>query len=130
MLVAVLVGLADRRRGVGFLLLTLGAGQVVLHYLLVVLAPHGHERGAGLPALEMVAMHVVATVVMAAMVWWADAALLALVAALRRVRLRRPSSLPACAPLPTRAVSDTDEVARVAAGVVGSLVRRGPPVAC
>ena len=44
MLATVLVALAERCRGLVAVLAVLGAGQVALHYLLVLLTAHGHRR--------------------------------------------------------------------------------------
>ena len=128
MLATVLVALAERCRGLVAVLATLGAGQVGLHYLLVLLTAHGHS--ATFPALSMVVAHAVATLVLAPVVCSADAAVAGLAGALRRILPRRPRVRAVAVPLPTRAVPAADVPLRASAGVVAVHARRGPPIAC
>ena len=90
LLATVLVALAERCRGILATLVALGAGQLGLHYLLLVLTTHGHQAPAAFPATTMVAAHAAATLATAVVVAHADAMVTALVAALRRIRPRRP----------------------------------------
>jgi hypothetical protein len=128
MLATVLVALAERCRGVVAVLVVLGAGQVVLHYLLAVLTEHGHS--AAVPALSMVAAHAVATLVLAPVVCHADAAVTGLAVALGRILPRRLRVRAVEVPLPTRAVPDADVPLLASACFVAAHARRGPPIAC
>jgi hypothetical protein len=128
MLATVLVALAERCRSVVGVLLALGAGQAVLHYLLAILTAHGHH--AAVPALSMVAAHAVATLVLAPVVCCADAAVAGLVGALYRLLPRRLRVRAVEVPLPTRAVPDADAALLPCAGLVAAHARRGPPLAC
>ena len=90
MLCGVLASLARCCASAGGAVLTLAAGQLALHNLLVLMHPSHEESGpAVLAGTAMVSMHAVATLVTALMVRTADRALVALVAALRRVLPRR-----------------------------------------
>ena len=128
MLATVLVALAERCRGLVAVLAVLGAGQVALHYLLVLLTAHGHS--ATMPALSMVAAHAVATLALAPVVCSADAAVTGLVGALRRILPRRVRVPAVEVPLPTRAVPDADVPLLASVGLVAAHARRGPPIAC
>jgi hypothetical protein len=128
MLATVLVTLADRCRGLVAVLAVLGAGQVGLHYLLVLLTAHG--QSATIPALSMVVAHAVATLVLAPVVCSADAAVTGLVGALRRLLPRRLRVPAVEVPLPTRAVPDADVPLLASVGLVAAHARRGPPIAC
>lgn len=130
MLAAVVAELGHRCRSVASVLAVLGAGQVVLHYVLVVLAPHAHGDGAAVSAVQMLAMHLLATLVLAVMVRCADSALLALFAALCRVLPRRPPLVPVDGSLPTRAVPEADVPMRLIAALAWADSRRGPPITC
>lgn len=123
-----LIALADRCRCVVAVLLTLGIGQAVLHLLLGVVT-HDHHVGS-VPGAAMIAAHSVATVVAAAATTHADAAVTALVTALRRVLPRRLRLAAVDVALPTRAVPSAEVPLRATLGLVAAHARRGPPVAC
>jgi hypothetical protein len=130
MLATVLVAVAERCRGVAATLLALGAGQVALHYLMVVLTVHGHRAPGTFSTVAMVVGHAVATLAIAVVLAHADAATAALLGALRRIRLRRPRTgvvdvAPPVCPVPDAAVP-------LLAGLVtlAAHARRGPPVTC
>jgi hypothetical protein len=78
----------------------------------------------------MISMHAVATLATAIMVRTADRALVALVAALRRVLPRRLVPPPADRPLPTLAVPPPAVPARLRLARSAPLLRRGPPETC
>jgi hypothetical protein len=79
---------------------------------------------------SMLLMHAVVTLVSAAGLCHADAAVVAVARALRRVLPRRPAVLPANRPLPTLAVPGPDRVAQQAQALLVAHARRGPPVGC
>ena len=76
----------------------------------------------------MLVVHVLVTLVTAVAVRYADAAVLAVAAVLRRVVPRRLTPPPADRPLPTRPVPPLDLPARRARLLTVADVRRGPPV--
>jgi hypothetical protein len=130
LLATVLVATAERCRGVVATLVALGAGQLGLHYLLVVLTAHGHRGTAAISTATMVAAHVGATLVTAVVMAYADAAVTALVTALQRIRPRRPrvdavDVMPPARPIPDAAVPLFASLVLVAAHT-----RRGPPIGC
>jgi hypothetical protein len=126
LLAAVFVSLADRCRGPVGTIATLGAGQFVLHQLMQMLhASHASQGGT-----SMIGMHAVVTLVTAAALLHADAAIEALVGALCKVVPRRLTPPPARRPLPTLAVAASDLPARIARQVFVAHARRGPPVGC
>ena len=125
-----LVALAERCRGVVATLVALGAGQVALHYLLVVLTAHGHRGPATFPTTTMVAAHAVATLATAVVVVNADAAVTALVAALHRLRPRRAPVGAVDVALPARPVPDAAVPLLARLALVAAHTRRGPPVGC
>lgn len=129
LLATVLVALAERCRGLLAVLSALGAGQVALHYLLVVLTAHGHAV-ATFPTGSMLAAHAVSTLLLAPVVCGADAAVTGLGAALRRVLPRRLTVPAADAPLPPRAVPAADVPLRTAVRLAAAHARRGPPIGC
>jgi hypothetical protein len=128
LLATVFITLAERCRGTVAMLAALGAGQVCLHYLLVLLTAHDHGPAhAAVPAGPMIAGHAVATLVTAAVVARADAAVTALVTAVRRILPRR-LRLPAVhVPLPTRPVPDADVPLLASVALTAAHARRGPP---
>jgi hypothetical protein len=129
LLATVLITLAERCRGIVATLVALGAGQICLHYLLVVLSAHAGAQ-ATYSTTSMVAAHAVATLVTAAVVAHADAAVTALVTAVRRILPRR-LRLPAVdVPLPARPVPDADVPLLASVGLTAAHARRGPPIAC
>jgi hypothetical protein len=131
LLAAVLTVIARRCATLTSATLTLGVGQFVLHHLLVALHPSHHEVGpAVLTGTGMVAMHVLATLVTAVVVWHADRAVAAVRAALRRIVPRRPRLLPAAAPLFVAAVPAPAVAACLVRACTAPVVRRGPPVGC
>jgi hypothetical protein len=131
MLCGVLASLARCCASAAGAVLTLAAGQLALHHLLVLMHPSHQESGpAVLGGAAMVPMHAVATLVTALMVRTADRALVALVAALRRVLPRRLVPPPADRPLPTLAVPPAAVPVRLRLAHSAPLLRRGPPVTC
>ncbi len=129
LLTAAVVGVADRCRSTAATIATLGGGQYALHVLLALVHPHEAVTGPG--TATMVALHAVATVVVAVLLHHADHALVAVGAALRRVLPRRsPLVVPdADAPRPPlRAAAASQLPRRVALAAVPG--RRGPPVGC
>lgn len=131
LLAGVFVTIAERCRGALGTVVTLAAGQLALHELLVVLHP-AHEVLA--PAITsgagMAAMHAAVTLVSAVALRHADRAVAAVAAALARVLPRRLAPPPADRPLPTRAVPGPAVAARLARALAVADVRRGPPVGC
>jgi hypothetical protein len=131
LLTGVLVALADRCSGAAGTVATLAAGQLALHHLLVLMHPSHEVAGTAVfDGTGMLAMHAGATLATAVMVGHADRALVALVAALRRVVPRRLAIAPVHRPLPTLAVPGPAVPARLARALAAPLVRRGPPVGC
>lgn len=125
MLAAVLVTSARRCATLLGVTVTLAAGQVVLHELLVALHP-GHVP-ATLSAVDMVVVHAVATGVTAVLVRGADRALVAVAAGVRRVVPRRPVVLPVVLPLRTPTVAGPAVPLRLVRAATAPMVRRGPP---
>lgn len=123
LLAGVFVSLAERSRGPLGAVAVLGAGQVALHYLMVLLHPPEMPVGP-----SMLLMHAVVTLVTAVGLRYADAAVVAAARALRRVLPRRPVALPADRPLPTLAVPGPGRVAQPAQVLLVAHARRGPPV--
>jgi hypothetical protein len=122
--------LADRSRSAVGAVGVLGLGQLALHQLLELLSA-GHAGHTGTPAgTGMFAMHAGATLVTAAALRFADRAVAALGAALRRVLPRRRPALAADRPLATLAVPGPAVSLRLAGALAGARVRRGPPVGC
>ena len=101
----------------------LGGGQLVLHATLSALHPMAADGER-----PMLVVHVLITLVTAVAVRYADAAVLAVAAALRRVLPRRLTPPPADRPLPTRPVAPLHVPARRARRLAVAHVRRGPPV--
>ncbi len=130
LLAGVFVSLAERSRGPLGTVAVLGAGQLTLHCLMVLLHP-AQNGGAGMPGgPSMLLMHAVVTVLSAVGLRYADAAVVAMARALRRVLPRRPAALPADRPLPMLAVPGPGLPARLARVLLGAHARRGPPVGC
>ncbi len=128
LLSAVLVTLAERATGPVGIVVVLAAGQLTLHHLMVLLHPAHHAAPAVFDPAGMVMMHAAATAVVALAVRYADVAVAAVVAALRRVLPRRPVPRPADRPL-TVLVPAAPAVGRRLAGALSAAhVRRGPPV--
>ena len=101
----------------------LGGGQLVLHATLSALHPMAADGER-----PMLVVHVLITLVTAVAVRYADAAVLAVAAVLRRVLPRRLTPLPADRPLPTRPAAPLHLPARRARRLAVACVRRGPPV--
>ncbi|SHE65293.1 hypothetical protein SAMN05444320_101681 [Streptoalloteichus hindustanus] len=92
--------MADRRRSAPAILAALGGSQVLLHVLLQALAGHGaHHAPPGFDPSRMVATHVVATLLTAALLVGAERAVFAVAAALAMLLPRRLAPPPAWAPL-------------------------------
>jgi hypothetical protein len=131
LLAAAFVTVAERARSAVAVIAALGAGQLVMHLLMVLLHPMDHvatpvvSSGAG-----MLGLHAAVTLCIAGVLRHADAAGAGLVAALRRVVPRRLSPLPADRPLPIRPVPGPAVPARLARALAVAHVRRGPPVGC
>jgi hypothetical protein len=121
------VGLADRCRSTSATLATLAGGQYALHVLLGLLHPHASVTGPS--GTTMLALHAVTTVLVAVLLRYADAALVAVGSALRRVLPRRTFVPPADGPLlPLRVAGPARPARRLALAAVPT--RRGPPVGC
>ena len=123
LLTAAFVAVAERTEGLPATLVVLGTGQLVLHLTLAALHPMPAADG-----MLMLACHAVITLVTAVAIRYADAAVLAIAAVLRRVVPRRLTPPRADRPLPTRAVPAPDLPARRARMLTVADVRRGPPV--
>jgi hypothetical protein len=128
LLTAAVVGLAERCRTLWATVATLAAGQYALHVLLGLLHTHA-PVGAGPGGRTMLALHAVATLLVAALLRNADRGLAAVAAAVRRVLPRRPFVPPADGPLPSlRVVGPARPLLRSV--VAATPVHRGPPVGC
>ena len=127
LLTGAVVGLAHRCRSTSATLALLAGGQYALHVLLGLLHPHADVAGRN--PLTMFALHAVATVVVAALLRYADRAVAAVAAALRRALPRRPFVPPADAPLPQWRPAGATPRLRPAQ-VYALPTRRGPPVGC
>lgn len=127
LLTGVIAELAGRCTSVLSTVAVLGAGQVVLHELLVVLTP-GHHPAAPLSfdSRLMLAGHAVATLMLAALVRHIDGAIMAVAAALGRVvaQLLLPLASDRTPHVQVVPVADPGAAARV---LVRSAPRRGPP---
>ena len=117
------VAVAERTRGFAGTVAVLGVGQLVLHTTLSALHPMAADGGR-----PMLVTHVLITLVTAVAVRYADAAVLAVAAVLRRAMPRRLAPPPADRPLPTRPVPPLHVPARRARLLAVADVRRGPPV--
>jgi hypothetical protein len=129
------VAMADRCRGPLATTAVLGAGQLLLHELMVALHGHHHAAGSALSSAPptdaaMVAAHAAATALIALALRHADRGLTAVGAALRRVVPRRPIAPPADRPLAVRAVPGPAVPVRIRRALAVTHVRRGPPVCC
>lgn len=120
---AALVALAERTRSFPATVAVLATGQLVLHTTLAALHPMAADGER-----PMLVAHALVTLVTAVAVRYADAAVLVIAAALRRVLPRRLVPPPADRPLPTRPVPPLDLPARHARRLAVADVRRGPPV--
>jgi hypothetical protein len=129
LLAQVLVAVADRCRGLLPVLAALGAGQLALHYLLLVLTAHGDPAGT-FSGPAMVAAHAAATLVTAVVVIHADAAVAALVAAAGRLLPRRPRVPAVDVAPPTRPVPEVDVPLVAGLVLLAAHARRGPPIPC
>jgi hypothetical protein len=126
---AVGVALADRRRSLGVILLTLGAAQVATHVLLSLAsdASDGMSSGAVAP-VPMTAAHAAAVVLTAVLLAKADAVVFGLAQVLARLLPRLLVGPPATGRLAVpRRVVVVDR--RVAVLLRLASPRRGPPVA-
>jgi hypothetical protein len=131
LLAGVFVTLAQRSAGAVGTVVTLGAGQVVLHYLMVLMHPaQAMTDPAGVSGGRMLGMHAAVTLATAVAVRHADTAMLAMGAALRRVAPQRLAPPPVQCPLPTLAVPGPAVPARLARDLSVAHIRRGPPVRC
>jgi hypothetical protein len=115
----------------------LGLGQLALHELIELLNPthqvHAahHLAGPATPnGIGMLAGHVLATLLIAAALCFADRAIAAVGAALRRVLPRRPPGLRADRPLTTLITPGAAVSLRLARALAATQGRRGPPVGC
>jgi hypothetical protein len=129
------VAVADRCRGPLATTAVLGAGQLLLHELMVALHGHHHAAAAALSAAPpgdaaMVAAHAGATVVAALALRHADRGLGAVGAALRRVVPRRVVPPPADRPLAVLVLPGPAVPVRIRRALAVTHVRRGPPVCC
>jgi hypothetical protein len=122
------LGVAGRCRGVLGTIGVLAAGQLILHHLLELLHPAQHGAQAALaPGAQMVAMHAIATLVIALVLRLADRGIAAVSEALARVLPRRLAPPPADRPLRVLALPDPSVPARLARVFTIAHVRRGPP---
>ncbi|WP_433294565.1 hypothetical protein ACQPZQ_10650 [Pseudonocardia sp. CA-142604] len=128
LLTGVFVALARHIAGVVGTVVRLAAGQLVLHYLMVLMHPtHAVADPVALSNWRMLGMHAAVTVATAVAVRHADAAVLAVGAVLRRVVPRR-LVLPAVqCPLPTLVVAEPAVTAHLARALSVAHIRRGPP---
>jgi hypothetical protein len=117
------VALAERTRSFPATLGVLATGQLVIHAALATLHPMAADGSR-----PMLVLHVLITLVTAVAVRFADAAVLAVAAVLRRIVPRRLTPPPADRPLPTRPVPPLDLPARRARLLTVAVRRRGPPV--
>jgi hypothetical protein len=130
LLCAAAAALAGRERGPFEILALVGAGQLAMHVLmsLTVVRVHDHSAHPDDSGPLMVAAHVLATLVVVAVLAGAERALFGLTAALASVLPRK--LCPAPVSTPPRIVPPTGPV-RVPKAEVASreqLARRGPPV--
>ncbi len=116
-------GAASRCGSLAGTVAVLATGQFVLHSAIELL--HASHSGP-----RMLAMHAVATAIVALALRHADRGAAALMAALRRVLPRRLVPPPADRPLPVLAVPGPALPARLARAFAVAHSRRGPPVAC
>ena len=163
LLAGLFVSLAERSRGPLGTVAVLGAGQLVLHYLMVLLHPAQDVEGLlagpsisiegslagpsisvegslagpsvssapGMPGgPSMLLMHAAVTLISAVGLRHADAAVVAMARALRRILPRRVAPVPADRPLPALAVPGPGLPARLARVLLSAHARRGPPVGC
>ncbi len=131
LLAGVFVAVAERCRGAVGTIGILGAGQLALHQLMVLMHPPHHAVDAAVSSgTGMLGMHAAVTLVTALMLRIADRAIAGLAAALRRVVPRRLTPPPADRPLPTRPVPGPAVPVRLALVLAAAQVRRGPPVGC
>jgi hypothetical protein len=130
LLTGALVGMADRCRSIRATVMTLAGGQYVLHVLLQLLHPHAHHAASAVPdPTSMIAVHAVATGLVAVLLHHAERAVAVLGSALRRVLPRRPFVPPSDGPLlPLRLHGPAPLTRRAALAAVPA--RRGPPVRC
>ncbi|GAA1218575.1 hypothetical protein [Pseudonocardia alaniniphila] len=129
LLTGVFVAIARHVAGVAGTVVRLAAGQVVLHYLMVLMHPtHAVADPMAMSSWRMLGMHAAVTVATAVAVRHADAAMLAVGAVLRRVVPRR-LVLPAVqCPLPRVVVPEPAVPAHLARALSVAHIRRGPPV--
>jgi hypothetical protein len=146
LLAGALTAVADRSRSAVGALAVLGGGQLALHQLIEALSPAGDPAHgahgvhlvaasgtaavAAPPGFVMFGAHAVATLVIAAALRFADRAVAAVRAALRRVVPRRLTPLSADRPLPTLATAGPAISLGLARTLAVAHVRRGPPVRC
>jgi hypothetical protein len=130
LLCAAAAALAGRERGPFEILALVGAGQLAMHVLmsLTVVRVHDHSAHPDDSGPLMVAAHVLATLVVVAVLAGAERALFGLTAALASVLPRK--LCPAPVSTPPRIVPPTGPVPVPKAEVAsrGQLARRGPPV--
>ncbi|WP_344425303.1 hypothetical protein [Pseudonocardia ailaonensis] len=125
LLAVALTTAAERARGPVGMLLVLGAGQLVMHELLLFL---GHDHAAQGTGPGMVAAHGVATLVSGLFLRDADRMISALAGALRRILPRRAVPMPARRPLHTFVAAPAGVALLVARSATAAVVRRGPPL--
>lgn len=129
LLTAAAVALAGRERGPAQVLLLVGAGQVATHALMSLTVARGHEHSAH-PTDSgplMTAAHVLATLVVVAVLAGAERAVFALAAALSSALPRKPNPAPVPGP-PRAAVVAPVWVPKAGVARCGEPTRRGPPV--
>lgn len=126
LLAALLVTVAGACRSLVGMLAVLAAGQFAMHEIMDALG-HQHAMAPAPAGPSMFAMHAVATVVMGLLIRDADVVLVALIAAISRVLLRRLVPPVADRPLRTFAVPSPSVAGEVRKALLGPLERRGPP---
>lgn len=123
------LAVADRPGRLLAVLAWLVGGQLLVHLVLVV-ATHTHEATVH-PApspLTMIVGHGCAAALVAVALTRVDAIVLALITLLQSAARRMPA-LPAIPVVPRRSrLQESARPARVDAGFVGALTRRGPPI--
>jgi len=120
--------LAGRERGPAQILGLVGAGQVAMHALLSLPVPHDHSARTSDSGALMVLGHVLATLVVVAVLACAERAVFAVTAALASALPRKLA--PAAVSGPPRTVSPaTVWLPKAEASRCGEPTRRGPPLA-
>ncbi|WP_086823369.1 hypothetical protein [Allokutzneria sp. NRRL B-24872] len=126
LIATVAVSFADKRRGPLAILTTLGTAQLTTHLLLNALTLH--EHGAVTDSWTMLAAHVVATLVTAALLVGAESAIFGMAAALGAVLPRRSPQPPVFAPLLAVIPARSGLITALDVLLRRTHARRGPPL--